>query len=796
MTEASYTAKDITVLEGLEPVRLRPGMYIGSTGARGLHQLAFELVDNAVDEALAGRADTISFTIHPDGSVTVSDNGSGIPVDTMADQGQSALTVVLTKLHAGGKFGGDGTPYKVSGGLHGVGVSVVNALSEWLTVEVHRDGKIYKQSFARGEPTGELEVAGEATDTGTTVTFFPDVEEIFEDGDWSYETLSQRLRETAFLTRGLRIILTDERAGGESAEFHFEGGIKDFVMHVNGSKDPIHKQIAYFESEGEQGAVEVAMQWNSSYQDSVYTFANNINTHEGGSHLSGFNAALTRTLNRVARKLELLKEKEDNLEGEDVREGLAAVVSVKLTDPQFEGQTKTKLGNPWVKGFVEQAVNAKLAEFLEENPTDAKQIIQKAIAAARARMAARKARDLTRRKGAFGGEIAKKFADCQVRDPELAEMFIVEGNSAGGAAKEARDKSNQAILPLRGKIINSEKNRIDKVLSNAEIQLLVQVIGTGIGEEFDIAKLRYNRIIVMTDADVDGAHIRTLVLTFLYRHMPELFERGHIYIAVPPLYLARLGNQQSYLEKDSQLEELLVRERFGDLEIGARDGTAIKLTESRYRRFGRTLTEYLGWVARLRSDFGPHVSDFVIQHGLVETEAATVGDAAAAIAGFDQNGFGLEAKADGESLLVQVVELGTNATMNVVVPAEMLASPIYGHVRVAHARLAEIVGGLPPFNLRLGKESEYALTFEGLRECALELAKSGIQITRFKGLSEMNAPELWKTTMDPARRMVIRVAVDDAAAADLWFSRLMGDEVEPRRLFIEQNALEVKNLDV
>ena len=796
MTKASYTAKDITVLEGLEPVRLRPGMYIGSTGARGLHQLAFELVDNAVDEALAGRADTISFTIHPDGSVTVSDNGSGIPVDTMADQGQSALTVVLTKLHAGGKFGGDGTPYKVSGGLHGVGVSVVNALSEWLTVEVHRDGNVYKQSFARGEPTGELEVAGKATDTGTTITFFPDVEEIFEDGDWSYETLSQRLRETAFLTRGLRIILTDERAGGESAEFHFEGGIRDFVMHVNGNKDPIHKQIAYFESEGEQGAVEVAMQWNSSYQDSVYTFANNINTHEGGSHLSGFNAALTRTLNRVARKLELLKEKEDNLEGEDVREGLAAVVSVKLTDPQFEGQTKTKLGNPWVKGFVEQAVNAKLAEFLEENPQDAKQIIQKAIAAARARMAARKARDLTRRKGAFGGEIAKKFADCQVRDPELAEMFIVEGNSAGGAAKEARDKSNQAILPLRGKIINSEKNRIDKVLSNAEIQLLVQVIGTGIGEEFDIAKLRYNRIIVMTDADVDGAHIRTLVLTFLYRHMPELFERGHVYIAVPPLYLARLGNQHSYLEKDSQLEELLVRERFGDLEIEARDGTAVKLTESRYRRFTRTLTEYLGWVARLRSDFGPHVSDFVIQHGLVETEAATVADAASAITGFDRNGFGLQAKADGEALLVQVIELGTNATVNVVVPAEMLASPIYAHVRTAHARLAEIVGGLPPFNLKLGKESEYALTFEALRECALELAKSGIQITRFKGLSEMNAPELWKTTMDPARRMVIRVAVDDAAAADLWFSRLMGDEVEPRRLFIEQNALEVKNLDV
>jgi DNA gyrase subunit B len=796
MSKVSYTAKDITVLEGLEPVRLRPGMYIGSTGARGLHHLIYEAVDNAVDEALAGRADRIDVTLHPDGSVTVTDNGSGIPVDVMAEQGLSALTVVLTKLHAGGKFGGEDAAYKVSGGLHGVGISVVNALSERLVAEVKRDGRIHRQTFARGEPTSELEIIGKTKETGTTISFLPDVEEIFEDGDWSYETLSQRLRETAFLTRGLRIVLTDERAGGESAEFHYEGGIRDFVAHVNSAKDPVHKRIAYFEGENEQGAVEVAMQWNSSYQDSLYTFANNINTHEGGSHLSGFNAALTRTINKFARDLGLLKEKEDNLEGEDAREGLAAVVSVKLQDPQFEGQTKTKLGNPWVKGFVEQTVNAKLGQFLEENPQDAKQIIQKAIAASRARQAARKARDLTRRKGAFGGEIAKKFADCQVRDPELAEMFIVEGNSAGGAAKEARDKSNQAILPLRGKIINSEKNRIDKVLSNAEIQLLVQVIGTGIGEEFDISKLRYHRVVVMTDADVDGAHIRTLVLTFLYRHMPELFERGHVYIAVPPLYLARLGNQQNYLEKDSQLEELLVRERFGDLEVEARDGTQIKLTESRYRRFSRTLTEYAGWVARLRSDFGPQASDFVVAQRLIETDAATAAEAASAIAEREQNGYGLEASVDGESLLIQVIEQSSNATMNVVVPGEMLSSPIYEHVRTSHARLAEIVGGLPPFKLRLGKESEYALTFEQLREHALTLAKSGIQITRFKGLSEMNAPELWKTTMDPANRMLIRVEVEDAAAADLWFSRLMGDEVEPRRAFIEQNALEVKNLDV
>src|SRR5438552_2595829 len=796
MTEASDTAEDITVAEGLEPVRLRPGMYIGSTGSRGLHHLVYEVVDNSVDEALAGRNDRLEVILHPDNSVTVKDQGSGIPVDVMPEQGLPALTVVLTKLHAGGKFGGDG--YKVSGGLHGVGVSVVNALSEWLTAEVRRDGKVYRQEFARGVPTTDLEVVGKVPkgESGTTISYMPDAE-IFEELELSTDTLVQRLRETAFLTRGLRIVLTDERAGGATQEFLYEGGIRDFVGYINESKDPVHKHIVYFEGANDEGQVEVAMQWNTKYVESVFSFANNINTHEGGSHLSGFNAALTRTLNRYAREKTLLKDKDDNLEGEDVREGLAAVISVKLQDPQFEGQTKTKLGNPWVRGFVEQTVNARLAEFLEENPTDAKQIILKAISAARARQAARKARELTRRKGAFGGGMAKKFADCQIRDPELTELFIVEGDSAGGSAKQARDKSNQAILPLRGKIINSEKNRINKVLSNAEIQSLVQVIGTGIGEEFDIAKLRYNRIIVMTDADVDGAHIRTLILTFLYRHMEELFDRGHVYIAVPPLYLVKLGQQETYLVKDAQLEELLVREKFPEIAIESRDGTAIKFTETRYGRFQRALSEFEGWSARLRSDFGHDAADFVVTHRLVESDADTPKAVAKLIESLPKNGFEFAVLESGEdSVRIKIVELETSAVRDVTVPKELLASPIYGHVRRTYERLREVAGGLPPFSLKLGKKEAAAATFESLRDRAIELAKDGIQISRFKGLGEMNHGQLWETTMDPARRVLVRVDVEDASAADLWFSRLMGDQVEPRRDFIEQNATDVRFLDV
>ena len=570
MTDTAYTGKDITVLEGLEPVRLRPGMYIGSTGSRGLHHLVYELVDNAVDEAMAGHNESVEVTIHPDDSVTVVDAGRGIPVDMMDEQGQSALTVVLTKLHAGGKFGGDG--YKVSGGLHGVGLSIVNALGEWLVAEVRRDGKIYRQEFARGVPQTDLQVVGETEETGTTISFLPD-REIFDEVEFSAATLVQRLRETAFLTRGLRIMLHDERPGGKTEEFHYEGGISDFVAYVNSGKDPIHKHVVYFDGETEDGQLEVAMQWNTSYVESVFSFANNINTSEGGTHLSGFRSALTGTLNRYARDKGLLKESEEKLEGEDVREGLAAVISVKLRNPQFEGQTKSKLGNPPIESLVKTVVNQKLAEFLEENPTEAKQIITKAVSAARARAAARKARELTRRKSALeNSSLPGKLADCSLKDPDLCELYIVEGDSAGGSAKQARDRTYQAILPLRGKIINSEKNRINKVLSNNEIQAMITAIGTGFGDEFSIENLRYGRIIVMTDADVDGAHIRTLVLTFLYRTMPELFERGHMYIAVPPLYKVKLGSQELYFEKDHQLEELLARERIS--EMTSRTGTA------------------------------------------------------------------------------------------------------------------------------------------------------------------------------------------------------------------------------
>ena len=793
MTERSYTAKDITVLEGLEPVRLRPGMYIGTTGSRGLHHLVYEVVDNSVDEALAGRNERIEVILNPDNSVVVKDYGSGIPVDLMPEQGMSALTVVLTKLHAGGKFGGEG--YKVSGGLHGVGVSVVNALSEWLVAEVRRGGKLYRQEFARGVPSSEVEVVGKASDTGTTITFMPD-SEVFDELEYSTQLLVQRLRETAFLTRGLRIVLTDERAGEETFEFHYEGGIKDFVNYVNQAKDPVHKHIVYFEGGNDRATVEVAMQWNNSYVESVFSFANNINTHEGGSHLTGFKSALTASLNKYARDKGLLKEKETNLDGEDVREGLAAVISVKLRDPQFEGQTKTKLGNPWIEGLVKQTVNQRLGEFLEENPNDARQIVQKTISASRARQAARKARELTRRKSALeGSSLPGKLADCTIRDPETAELFIVEGDSAGGSAKAGRDRTYQAILPLRGKIINSEKNRINKVLSNNEIQAMITAIGTSIGDEFDISKLRYHRVIVMTDADVVGSHIRTLILTFLYRHMSELFDRGHIYIAIPPLYRIKLDSREFYFEKDAQLEELLVRERIGGLEIRDRTGEELKLSEGRWKKLAGGLRSLDGLVARLRADFGTPAANFVVAHRLIEVPDEAAQDFARAIKAVGENGYEIQIESsDAEGHQIKVIEKETGAAQRLIVPQQLLYSQTYRDARRVYAKLAGL--GLPPFKLAQGRKTRIAETFDTLRSEALELAKEGVQLSRFKGLGEMNPEQLWETTMDPERRLLVRVDVDDASTADRVFSMLMGDQVEPRREFIEQNAKDVRFLDV
>ena len=599
-------------------------MYIGSTGLRGLHHLVYEVVDNSVDEALQGHCDHITVTIAPDARVTVTDNGRGIPVAVMDGVGLPAAEVVLTKLHAGGKFGGTG--YKVSGGLHGVGISVVNALSESLDLEVRRDGYVWRQSYERGDPTGPLTMGDPTEDTGTIITFLPDGD-IFDETDYSFETIAQRMREMAFLTRGLRIELTDERAGGERADFQFEGGISDFIAHVNSGKERVHKDVVYFDSETAEGEVEVAMQWNGSYVESTFSFANNINTHEGGTHLSGFKSSLTRTLNDYARAKGLLKEKEEALTGDDCREGLAAIVSVKLREPQFEGQTKTKLGNPSMRGVVETVCNAKLSEYLEEHPPEARAIVNKLIAASRARQAARKARDLIRRKTALvGGGLPGKLADCTERDPHAAELFLVEGDSAGGSAVDARDRRFQAILPLRGKIINVEKARINKVLSNNEIQAMITAIGTGIGEEFNIEGARYHKVVVTCDADTDGAHIRTLILTFLFRHMTELIEAGYVYIAQPPLYKLRVGSDDRYFEKELQLEEWLVRERLDKIDITDRDGTEVRLTETRLQRLQRTVREYEGWASKLKELHGASAVSYVKDSRLVERPVESLAD--------------------------------------------------------------------------------------------------------------------------------------------------------------------------
>ncbi len=795
--EGSYGAEDITVLEGLEAVRKRPGMYIGSTGPRGLHHLVYEVVDNSVDEAIAGHCDEVRVVLHPDDSCTVTDDGRGIPVGTMEKEGRPAAEVVLTVLHAGGKFG-DGGGYKVSGGLHGVGVSVVNALSERLHLEIQTDGHVWTQDYERGKPQADLAKGAASKDHGTTITFQPDPE-VFEEVEFDFQTLAERLRETAFLTRGLKIELVDERGQTNSVAFQYDGGIEDFVRHLNENKETLHRKTIFFEGEEDDGQVEVAMQWNSSYQESIFSFANNINTHEGGSHLSGFRAALTRTLNAYARGKGLLKEKDPNLGGEDVREGLTAVISVKLHDPQFEGQTKTKLGNPPIKGLVEETVNRKLAEFLEENPGDARRIITKAIDASRARDAARKARDLTRRKSALeNSTLPGKLADCTVKDPRDAELFVVEGDSAGGSAKQARDRSTQAVLPLRGKIINVEKSRIDKVLANNEVQALITAIGTGVHEEFNLEDARYHKIVMATDADVDGAHIRTLVLTFLYRQMPELIDAGYVYIAKPPLYRVKQGNQETYLEREPELEELLLRDKLEEIEVADVNGKATKLSKSRWQSYVRRAKEYEGWGSSLQAEFGHETVRFLEESSLLDEEAATLASARKVLGAAQDEGepYETELVEDSErGLLVKAVERKSGLARTHRLPRELFEHHDYRKFTEVHAALLKQVGR-PPFEVRYAGRTKEALSFQALRPAVLELARHGVQLTRFKGLGEMNADQLRETTMDPATRTLARVTLEDATAADQIFSMLMGDQVAPRRDFIESNAKEVRFLDV
>jgi DNA gyrase subunit B len=792
-----YSAKDITVLEGLEAVRLRPGMYIGSTGPRGLHHLVYEVVDNSVDEAIAGFCDRVSVTLHPDNRVTVADDGRGIPVEEHEKEKRPAAEVVMTTLHAGGKFG-DGGGYKVSGGLHGVGVSVVNALSEQLHLEVRRDGYVWTQEFERGAPQGDLKRESKTKETGTTITFLPDAE-VFEDVVFDYQTLVERLRETAFLTRNLRIELVDERGSGQRETFQYKGGIVDFVAHLNENKDALHRKTVYFDSETDDGAVEVAMQWNSSYQESVFTFANNINTHEGGSHLSGFRSALTRTLNAYAREKGLLKERDANLSGEDVREGLTAVISVKLRDPQFEGQTKTKLGNPPVEGLVKETVNRKLGEFLEENPGEGRRILQKAVDAARAREAARKARDLTRRKSALeNSTLPGKLADCSVKDPRDAELFIVEGDSAGGSAKQARDRNTQAVLPLRGKIINAEKNRIDKVLSNQEIQALITAIGTGIHDEFNLEDLRYHKVVLMTDADVDGAHIRTLILTFLYRQMPDLFERGYVYIAKPPLYGVKNGKQEVYIEKESELEELLLRDKLE--KFSYTNGSAKKRSWSpaRWQRFTRDFKEYDGWTAALQATFGHEAVSFLLESQILDEGAASIAGVRKLIGQPDpeKEPFETEVVAgDDSEIAIKAIHRASGLARTHRLSADLFKSNEYRRLAEVHAKLVKQVGR-PPFRVMLGAKHREALSFGELRQATLDLAKEGMSLQRFKGLGEMDAEELRVTTMDPESRTLQRVTIEDAATAERLFTDLMGDSVEPRKIFIERHAKEVRFLDV
>jgi DNA gyrase subunit B len=789
--EADYGADKIKVLEGLEAVRKRPAMYIGSTGPAGLHHLVYEVVDNSIDEALAGFCDQVNVTIHIDGSITVVDNGRGIPTDQHAS-GRSAAEVVLTVLHAGGKF--DNDSYKVSGGLHGVGVSVVNALSQELDLEIWRNGQVFKQKYERGKPLADLETTGTTKKRGTKITFRPDTE-IFETVEFSFDTLAQRLRELAFLNAGILITLDDERET-KSHKFQYDGGIISFVKHLNKNKTAVNEKPIYMKGDRDGIDVEIALQWNDGYSEAIYTFANNINTHEGGTHLSGFRSALTRTINFYAGKNNLAKDLKESISGDDIREGLTAVISVKIPRPQFEGQTKTKLGNTEVKGIVEAVVNDKLGSFLEENPSLAKRILSKAVDAARAREAARKARDLVRRKGALeGGGLPGKLADCQERDPANSELYIVEGESAGGSAKQGRDRRFQAILPIKGKILNVEKARFDKMLSSDEIKTMIAALGCGIGgEDFDITKLRYHRVIIMTDADVDGSHIRTLLLTFFYRHMPELVERGHIYIAQPPLYKAKQGREETYLKDDHELRQYLLRVALRNAEFVPGAGQ-MPLTPDALADLARKYLLAEAVIERLS-----RVTDSAVLYAMLngvpvdlgsgEASARSARDLAQALG--DAN-VTIEARYDeateSRRLVIKRMHHGTPHVTGM--DADFLASEDADVIRNAAHDVVQ-----PGAVVKRGEKQQAVKSFKEALDWLLAQARDSTAIQRYKGLGEMNPEQLWETTMDPKVRRLLRVQIEDAIASDEIFSTLMGEQVEPRRAFIESNALGVRNLDV